>query len=983
MKSTKLALLCILCMGFSFLGGGRIKLNATTFSVFLNKDIFNVLGNHTDLVSHAEFDFSRVALHRERINNSFSPPDSIVLPSNIFSLGESLAMDTVLTDSWTVSCVDYNGDGYDDVFFTERNSSKPCYLFKNNQGSGFSRMTSGPLVTDRGITMSSTWADFDNDGDIDPLIVNNSQQPNYFYINDGAGNFSRDLTKSFAALNAYFQNASFIDYDNDGLIDVFIANYLPTRFHELWHNEGNGVFVKDESITINQSTNKAVGATWADYDSDGLLDLFIPGSGGTSNLLFHNNGAGNFDRVMNSPVSTAGGFAVGSCWGDIDNDGDLDLFIANNGNKNNCLFINNGGQFTQRTSGIEVNNQGQSHGCSFVDIDNDADLDLYVTNDEGVKFLYFNDGSGNFIRNNTELITQNFGKSFGHAWTDVDRDGDLDLFVATHSNNRNYHFINNSSSNHWIAFRLIGSRSNKSAIGARIKIKSGNTWQTREINSQSGFGGQSTLNVHFGLGSSSIIDTIIVQWPSGYIQTLYNSPINRYKTIREPQTAIITGQLFADLNGNCLKDSLEPFVPNFLISVNNYESQTLSGSDGRFEIPVLPGIRIAHIHENELYELNCDSLFFAIIMNTNVIRNIGLIAVQPRCTNSDLSVIGYTTALRRGFGNHYYIKVRNNGSIQSSATQLSVNFPSVISVISSTPQWYQNQVQTGIAGNYIYSIPELSPGQEFQIIVNDSVNLSASIGQTISILTKIVSVSGDCNATNNNYADLQQIVGAIDPNDLLAFPIGISERKYIQKDQVITYRIRFQNIGNYSAHSVTIEDVLPKNLDMSKIAGFKFSHPANFYIRDEKLIIFFNGIELPDSSSDLEGSQGFVEFTIPISEDATAGSIITNKASIVFDYEDAIVTNETNHTIIDSNNPELIDLKVFPNPATSEFFIVNPFEGPVNVKITSLGGLFIKTFSSSDSIIQFDSANLSTGFYIIELILNNEIIRTGKIVIIK
>jgi hypothetical protein len=144
-----------------------------------------------------------------------------------------------------------------------------------------------------------------------------------------------------------------------------------------------------------------------------------------------------------SILSESGGFSVGSCWGDIDKDGDLDLFVANSGNQNNELFINLGnGSFLKRTSGVEANDKGHSHGCSFADIDNDADLDLYVTNDQGLKFLYLNDGLGNFTRNELEYPTVNFGKSFGHSWCDYDQDGDLDLFVATHSNQRNYFFIN-------------------------------------------------------------------------------------------------------------------------------------------------------------------------------------------------------------------------------------------------------------------------------------------------------------------------------------------------------------------------------------------------------------------------------------------------------------------------------------------------------------------------------------------------------------
>lgn len=902
----------------------------------------------------------------------------------IFSLGTNPVLDTLKTDSWTCSCFDYDNDGFEDLFFTERNNQKANYLFRNLNGNNFSRITSGPLVSaDKAKTISSTWADVDNDGDLDGLMLNNTQSPNFFYLNNGSGGFVRNSSHGFANDVSYYHGASWIDYDNDGKLDLYLSNYWSTRFNELWHNEGNNSFTKKENNAIAQTNSQTIGATWADYNNDGLQDLFIPGSEGTTNMLFRNLGNGQFEKQTSGDIIASGGFSVGSCWGDIDRDGDLDLFVANSGNQNNHLFINQGnGSFIKRTSGVEANDKGHSHGCSFADIDNDADLDLYVTNDQGLKFLYLNDGSGIFTRNSLEYPTVNFGKSFGHAWCDFNNDGDLDLFVATHSNTRNYYFTNNGNSNKWLKIKLTGVRSNRSAIGARLRVKAGGFWQIREINAQSGFGGQSSLIAHFGLGSATAVDSVEIRWPGGHIQRIGSQGVNQLLNITEETTSLIKGIVFADLNNNCIKESTEPLLSGFKVSVANSTQFAVTNDLGEYSIPLPQGIHAIKFISTEQLKLKCDSLISYNIVNPGSTLIQSPKAVSPVCSMPDLRIFGYTTALRRGFEDKYEILVVNAGFTTSEATMVSSTLPSGIDFISSSRSIIDRVViKTG--GEMVsWMIPALQPGESYKVSFDYQVNLSLNIGDFISIISSVVN-NNECNEADNTYTDNQEIVGSFDPNDLLAYPSGTGERKLIKRDEAITYRIRFQNVGNYMASFVNIIDELPNGLDPESISNVFSSHSFTYSLDGQKLKINYRDIQLPDSASNQEGSNGFFEFRIRWRADAPAGSQAFNSASIIFDYNEPIQTNTKLHTLVEAKSTSESDLVIFPNPAKNELYIDNPFEGPVKVLFISLSGTSFEQEFTSGSILQPDTRTLARGFYMVELVNSVGEKKSGKLVLIR
>jgi Leucine-rich repeat (LRR) protein len=240
-------------------------------------------------------------------------------------------------------------------------------------------------------------------------------------------------------------------------------------------------------------------------------------------------------------VVTTGSESSGSSWGDYDNDGDLDLFVANASSQDNFLYANNGnGTFTELTTGPVVTDGGNSAGSSWGDYDSDGDLDLFVANTQNQdNFLYANDGDGTFTKVTTGPVVSDGSVSYGSSWGDYDNDGDLDLVVANYNQN-NFLYANVGNANHWINLQLVGRQSNVSAIGAKVRIRAAiggsPVWQLCEISGQTGggYGSQNSLNAEFGLGDATTIDSIKVEWPSGIAWDTTDVAVDQFLTITEP-----------------------------------------------------------------------------------------------------------------------------------------------------------------------------------------------------------------------------------------------------------------------------------------------------------------------------------------------------------------------------------------------------------------------------------------------------------------
>ncbi|MFZ2054567.1 MAG: FG-GAP-like repeat-containing protein [Candidatus Aminicenantales bacterium] len=467
-----------------------------------------------------------------------------VFPPDQFTKVLSGAVVTDGADSTGCAWGDYDNDGDLDLFVSV-GSNQNNLLYANNGDGSFTKVTSSAIVENVGYSGGCAWGDYDNDGELD-LFVANVGYNNSLYTNNGDGSFTKVTSGAVVEDWGNSYGCAWGDYDNDGGLDLFVANaYSQNNF--LHANNGDGSFTQVTSGAIVEDGGRSRDCAWGDYDNDGDLDLFVANENGQNNFLYANNGDGSFTKVTSGAVVTDGGYSYGCAWGDYDNDGELDLFVANFG-QNNFLYTNNGdGSFTKVTSGAVVEDVGNSYGCAWGDYDNDGDLDLFVANiiNEN-NFLYTNNGDGSFTKVTSGVAVTDGGSSDDCAWGDYDNDGDLDLFVSNgHGLSNDFLYANNGNGSTWINIKCIGTASNVSAIGTKVKvlamISGSPVWQLREISG--GASSQDSLNAEFGLGDAAIVDEIRIEWPSGNVQTLTSIAVNQFLTVTETETSGVPAKL--------------------------------------------------------------------------------------------------------------------------------------------------------------------------------------------------------------------------------------------------------------------------------------------------------------------------------------------------------------------------------------------------------------------------------------------------------
>lgn len=306
----------------------------------------------------------------------------------------------------TIRCAwgDYDNDGFLDLVTLNgaASYSEANVLYHNNRDGTFSRMTAeavGVLASTRGNCHGGAWRDFNHDGLLDLLVVDWSRKI-VLYQNNPDGRFTKVVADPLVSFGSQSVGCAWADFDNDGWSDVFVSGFSGANF--LFGNDGHGAFTRITGRLPASDTASSDGCAWGDYDNDGLLDLFVTNPNRGGNRLYRNKGDGTFGTITSGAIVTDTAESLGCAWGDYDNDGFLDLFVINGlfGPENNFLYRNEGnGTFTKITSGSLANDVGASSGIAWGDYDNDGFLDLFVANGvlgpAQLNSLYRNNGNGN------------------------------------------------------------------------------------------------------------------------------------------------------------------------------------------------------------------------------------------------------------------------------------------------------------------------------------------------------------------------------------------------------------------------------------------------------------------------------------------------------------------------------------------------------------------------------------------------------------
>lgn len=452
---------------------------------------------------------------------------------------------TTISSSRSANFVDVNNDGWDDIFFSNGLSTGERNMLYLNNGDGtFETVIDEDIVMHSIRAVGASFADVDNDYDLDAYVVTwgSGGQPrrNYFYRNNGNSTFT--FEEDVAPNLTYSETANWIDANNDQLLDLYITNSAQSLRNLYFENQGDGTFLQRTDLEITNEVKPSRSVDWVDYDNDGDADLFVTNEGENFNTLYRNDGPDSFIQITDLNIVNQIRNSMGSSWADVDNDGDFDLLVTNWEDANQ-LFINDNGSFIEMTDSEIAESGINSFGSTFGDMDNDGDLDLLVLNSYNenhfTNSVFLNNGNGSFTKQNSGALSEFEGWTYSAAFGDYNQDGWLDVIYANNLNEaqENSVFKNTGTGNNWIKIKCKGTNSNRSAIGAILRITAiinGNSvTQIRKVEAASGYSSQNSLNLHFGLGNAIEIQEVQIVWPSGLVERFENLEINETHELTE------------------------------------------------------------------------------------------------------------------------------------------------------------------------------------------------------------------------------------------------------------------------------------------------------------------------------------------------------------------------------------------------------------------------------------------------------------------
>ena len=479
---------------------------------------------------------------------------------------------------------DYDGDGWLDIYFVNgcwmksvndnrgRNLKNKLHnsLFRNNGNGTFSDVTEKASVGDKGFGFGCSSADFDSDGDLDLYITNYGD--NVFYKNNGDGTFTDISDTSGLADPRWSLAGTWFDYDSDGDLDVYVTNYLqydggkfrsyyaasgypgPLSYtgqaDTLYRNDGDGTFsdVTKEAGVYNPN-GRGMSATVADMNNDGLLDIYVANDA-MENYYYRNLGKGKFENeaLFTGLAFGEGGQGVssmGPAVGDVNRDGYMDIYIPDMGY--GCLLINKKDYFEDRTAPSNlalICGQYTGWGGLLFDYDSDGHLDVFVANgnahheytEEDV--LARNDGKGVFIdvarKSGTYFNEKYVGR--GATYGDYDNDGDLDLLVNNLNSAVKLLRNDGGNRNNWLVVDLKLSGGKTDAIGSRVTVTAGEVKQIQDVIPVTGYLSQADPRSHFGLGAVEKVDLVEIRWPNGKVTKLTEVKANQFLKVVQEDT---------------------------------------------------------------------------------------------------------------------------------------------------------------------------------------------------------------------------------------------------------------------------------------------------------------------------------------------------------------------------------------------------------------------------------------------------------------
>jgi len=502
-----------------------------------------------------------------------------------------------------VALFDYDNDGDLDIFFVNsltidlvKSKGKTRSALYRNDGDGkFTDVSAKAGLSDIGWGMGVAVGDYNNDGFEDLYVT--CLGSNHLFKNNGDGTFTDVTRKAGVDDPRWSTGASFFDYDNDGYLDLFVSNYVDFDINNLpefgkgksceyksipvqcgprglkgagdslFHNNGDGTFtnVSKRAGVDDPNGFYGMGVIASDFDDDGFIDFFVANDS-TPNFHYRNKGNGTFEEIgftagtaVNENGSEQG--SMGVTVGDYDHDGKLDLFITNFADEYNTLYHNDGlNSFTDVSFAAKVAAVSLPYvgwGTKFFDYDNDGWVDLFVANGHVYpqlpnylqpKLLFRNNRNGTFseVSGQFGAVLTDLRASRGVAFGDIDNDGDVDLVIVDLDGSPQLLRNDGGNANNSILVKTIGVKSNRSGIGAKVKVVSGALTQIDEVRSGDSYLSQSDLRLHFGLEQRTKVDLIQVRWPSGIVDKVTGVGVNRIVTIKEGQGKIAEKEFTKD-----------------------------------------------------------------------------------------------------------------------------------------------------------------------------------------------------------------------------------------------------------------------------------------------------------------------------------------------------------------------------------------------------------------------------------------------------